>query len=110
VQVFVNGKHIGIIAPRYGGGRVFGQFDVTQLVRDHSTLVVALRFTSSDVPSGPVFLTSKPIQDFPTEDPLLNARRYDHFDFIDWAVADSVGSMLRQVRTIDPDCPITEPS
>jgi hypothetical protein len=106
VQVFADGKRLGVLASRFHTGRVFGQFDVTRMVHDNPTLVVALRFGANDVPSGPVFLTSKPIQDFPTDDPLLNARRYDHFDFMDWAVADSVRSTLLQIRTIDPDRPI----
>ncbi len=106
VQVFVDGKRIGQIAPRFHTGKVFGQFDVTQLVHDNPTLAVALRFGANDIPCGPVFLTSKPLQDFPTEDPLLNARRFDLFDFMDWAVSDSVGSTLRQIRSIDPDRPI----
>jgi hypothetical protein len=106
VHVFVNGKRLGVLAPRFFTGRIFGQFEVTQMVHDSPKLVVALRFGSNDIPSGPMFLTSKAIQDFPTEDPILNARRYDHFDFIDWAVADSVGSMLKQIRTVDPDRPI----
>jgi hypothetical protein len=106
VQVFANGKRLGILAPRFHTGRIFGQFDVTDLVRASPNLTIALRFDSNDVPNGPVFLTSKALEDFPTNDPLLNARRYDHFDFIDWAVADSVGEMLREVRTVDPDRPI----
>jgi hypothetical protein len=106
VQVFVDGKRLGILAPRFHTGRIFGQFDVTDLVRANPSLTVALRFDSNDMPNGPVFLTSKALEDFPTGDPLLNARRYDHFDFIDWAVADSVGDMLREVRTVDPDRPI----
>ena len=106
VQVYANGKRLGVMVPRFHTGRIFGQFDVTQMVRDHQTLTVALRFASNDMPNGPVFLTAKPLEDFPTGDPLLNARRYDHFDFIDWAVADSVGQMLREVRAVDPDRPI----
>ena len=106
VQVFVDGKRLGILEPRFHTGKIFGQFDVTQLARGNPTLTVALRFESNDMPNGPVFFTDKPLEDFPTSDPLLNARRYDHFDFIDWAVADSVGSMLRQDREIDPDRPI----
>ena len=106
VQVFADGKRLGVLAPRFHTAKIFGQFDVTQLVRGNPKLTVTLRLGANDLPSGPVFLTSKPIQDFPTDDPLLNARRYDHFDFIDWAVADSVGSTLRQIRTIDPDRPI----
>jgi hypothetical protein len=106
VQVFVDGKRLGILEPRFFTGKIFGQFDVTQLVRANPSLTVALRFQSNDMPNGPVFLTDKPLEDFPTSDPLLNARRYDHFDFIDWAVADSVGSMLKQDRGIDPDRPI----
>lgn len=106
VQVFIDGKRFGILTPRFHTGRVFGQFDVTDLVRANPKLIVALRFDSNDMPNGPVFLTSKALEDFPTHDPLLNARRYDHFDFIDWAVADSVGQMLREVRAVDPDRPI----
>jgi hypothetical protein len=103
VQVFLDGKRLGILAPRFHTGRIFGQFDVTAQVRANPQLTVALRFESNDLPNGPVFLTDKPLEDFPTSDPLLNARRYDHFDFIDWAVADSVGTMLREDRGVDPD-------
>jgi hypothetical protein len=106
VQVFVDGRRLGILEPRFHTGKIFGQFDVTQAVRANPTLTVALCFNANDMPNGPVFLTDKPLEDFPTSDPLLNARRYDHFDFIDWAVADSVGSMLKKVRAIDPDRPI----
>ena len=106
VQVYVDGKRLGTLGPRFHTAHVFGQFDVTQQVRANSKLCVALRFESNDMPNGPVFLTDKALEDFPTHDPLLNARRYDHFDFIDWAVADSVGDMLKQIRTIDPDRPI----
>jgi len=106
VQVFVNGQRVGSIDPRYHTGRVFGQFDVSEFLKKSPDLLVALRFTGRDLPAGPVFLTDKPLQDFPTDDPKLNARRYDHMDFIDWAVADSVKQMLRRIRAIEPDRPL----
>lgn len=106
VQVFVNGQRVGSLDPRYHTGRVFGQFDVSEFLKKSPDLLVALRFTGRDLPSGPVFLTDKPLQDFPTDDPKLNARRYDHMDFMDWAVADSVKQMLRRIRSIEPDRPL----
>ena len=106
VQVFLNGKLVGQIDPRVRTLPVIGQFDVTDIVRAQPNLTLALRFAAGDAPNGPVFLTSKRMEDFPTSDPYLNARRFDHLDFVDWAVADSVRTSLLAIRAVDPDRPI----
>ncbi|HEY3416855.1 MAG TPA: hypothetical protein VGM23_08230, partial [Armatimonadota bacterium] len=104
-QVFVNGHRAGAVDPRNRNAHAFGQYDVTNEVQTGS-LTVALRLSGREAPYGPVFLTTKKLQDFPTDDPKVNARRADQFDFIDWAVADSVRTTLREIRSIDPDRPI----
>jgi hypothetical protein len=106
VQVFLNGKRLGTLEPRFHTANVIGQFDVTGLVRERPDITVALRFAAGDTPNGPVFLTAQEMVDFPTADPQLNARRFDHEDYIEWAVADTVRSTLLAIRSIDPDRPI----
>ena len=106
VQVFLNGKLVGQLDPRFRTLPVMGQFDVTDIVRAQPNLTVVLRFAAGDAPNGPVFLTSKRMEDFPTSDPLLNARRFDHMDYVDWAAADTVRTTLLAIRAVDPDRPI----
>ena len=69
-------------------------------------MTIALRFAANDCPMGPIFLTPRKAEDFPTADPQVNARRWDHMEFIDWAVAQAVGSTLATLRSVDPDRPI----
>ncbi len=106
VQVYLNGAPLGALDPRFHTANTFGQFEVGDELRKHPDAVVALRFAAGDTPNGPVFLTAKPLEDFPTSDPRVNARRYDQMDYVDWAVADSVESTLRGIRAIEPDRPI----
>jgi len=105
VQVFVNGTPVGAADPRHVAW-VWGQFDVTDEVQRGRPITVALRFSAGDCPQGPIFLTPKKAEDFPTTDPLVNARRWDHMEFIDWAVAQTVASTLATLRSVDPDRPI----
>ena len=106
VQVFLNGTLLGAIDPRFGTSHVAGQFDVTDAVRANPVITLALRFAIGDAPSGPVFLTPKAMEDFPTGDPQLNARRFDHMDYVNWAAADTVRTTLLGIRSIDPNRPI----
>ena len=106
VQVFVNGTPLGAADPRFHTAWVWGQFDITDEVRRGGPVTVALRFAAGDCPMGPIFLTPRRADDFPTADPLVNARRWDHMEFIDWAVAQTVASTLRTLRSVDPDRPI----
>jgi hypothetical protein len=106
VQVFLNGKPLGALDPHFHTAKTFGQFDITEEAAKGVPLTFVLRFASKDCPSGPIFLTSKKIQDFPTSDPLVNARRWDHMEFVDWAIAQAVGTTLDMIRSVDPDRPI----
>ncbi|HEY3331065.1 MAG TPA: LamG-like jellyroll fold domain-containing protein [Capsulimonadaceae bacterium] len=106
VQVFINGRPAGSLDPRFHTAHTWGQFDVTDDVAKNATLTLALKFAGGDEPNGPVFLTSKKVEDFPTSDPILNARRWDHLEFVDWASAQGVGSTLSTIRSIDPNRPI----
>lgn len=106
VQVFVNGSPLGAADPRFHTAWTWGQFDVTDEVKRGGPMTIALRFAANDCPMGPIFLTSRKADDFPTADPLVNARRWDHMEFIDWAVAQTVGSTLATLRSVDPDRPI----
>ena len=106
VSVFVNGKLLGSLNPNPHTPNTYGQFDVTDLVAMSPAITVALRFTAGDAPNGPIFLTSKPLEDFPTSDPLVNARRWDLTEFIDWDAAQGVDSTLAAIRTVDADRPI----
>ena len=72
----------------------WGQFDVTDEVKRGGPMTIALRFAAGDCPQGPIFLTPRRAEDFPTADPQVNARRWDHMEFIDWAVAQTVASTL----------------
>jgi hypothetical protein len=69
-------------------------------------MTIALRFAARDCPMGPVFLTPRKAEDFPTSDPRVNALRWDHMEFIDWAVAQTVAGTLATLRSVDPDRPI----
>jgi hypothetical protein len=106
VQVFLNGRPLGSLDPHFHTANTYGQFDITADVAKSRTLTVALRFAGGDAPNGPIFLTPKPLESFPTADPLLNARRWDHMEYIDWATAQGVGSTLRAIRAVEPDRPI----
>lgn len=106
VQVFVNGHLLGSLDPRFHTARTCGQFDVTREIGKSQTLSITLRLASGDAPNGPIFLTTKKLEPFPTSDPHLNARRWDHMEFIDWDAAQGVDSTLKTVRSIDPDRPI----
>jgi hypothetical protein len=106
VQVFVNGTPLDAADPRYRGAWVWGQFDLTDEARRSRSLTVALRFAAGDCPKGPVFLTPRKAEDFPTADPRLNARRWDHMEFIDWALAQTVATTLATLRSVDPDRPL----
>jgi hypothetical protein len=106
VSVFVNGKLLGSLNPNPHTPNTYGQFDVTDLVARNPAITVALRFTAGDAPNGPIFLTSKPLENFPTSDPQVNARRWDLMEFIDWDAAQGVNSTLAAIRTVDPDRPI----
>ena len=106
VQVFLNGKPLGALDPRFHTAKTFGQFDISEEVAKGGSLTFVLRLASKDCPYGPIFLTSKKLEDFPTSDPLVNARRWDHMEFVDWVVAQSVGTTLDMIRSVDPDRPI----
>ncbi|MFZ2654588.1 MAG: LamG-like jellyroll fold domain-containing protein [Victivallales bacterium] len=107
VQVFVNGRRMGSIEPHVWTLRTYGQFDVTDVVTADGELTVALRMSGAgSAPFGPIFLTSRKMQDFPTDDPCVNARRFDHFDFIDWAAADAVRMTILNLRSVDADRPV----
>jgi len=111
IEVFVNGQLLGTTVPYLRNGQNYGQFDITGYLAKSRSLTVALRLTvtgGSDygAPSGPIFLTSKPIEDYPTSDPLINAQRWDISEFVDWATSQGVGSTLSAIRSVDPDRPI----
>jgi hypothetical protein len=106
VSVFVNGKLLGSLNPNPHTPNTYGQFDITELVVKGHSITVALRFTAGDAPNGPIFLTSKPLEDFPTSDPQVNARRWDLTEFIDWDAAQGVNSTLAAIRTVEADRPI----
>jgi hypothetical protein len=106
VTVFVNGKLLGSLNPNPHTHNTYGQFDVTDLLAKSPAMTVALRFSAGDAPNGPIFLTSKPLEDFPTSDPLVNARRWDITEFIDWDAAQGVDSTLAAIRSVDADRPI----
>jgi hypothetical protein len=106
VQVFLNGRPLGSLDPRFHTALTWGQFDITDELAKSHTLTVVLRFASGDAPNGPIFLTPKKLEEFPTSDPLLNARRWDQMEFVDWDTAQGVASSLRAVRSVDPDRPI----
>jgi hypothetical protein len=106
VQVFLNGQLLGSLDPRFHTAHTFGQFDITDTVAQNPKLTIALRFTGGDAPNGPVFLTSKPLEEFPTSDPLLNARRCDAMEFVDWCAAQGVASTLSALRSVDANRPI----
>jgi len=106
VTVFVNGKLLGSLNPNPHTQNTYGQFDITDLVAKSPAITVALRFAAGDAPNGPIFLTSKPLEDFPTSDPLINARRWDITEFIDWDAAQGVNSTLAALRSVDADRPI----
>jgi len=108
-EVFVDGQLLGTVAPHIRTDLTYGQFDITNYLARSRTLSVTLRVLATGgggAPNGPVFLTSKPIEDFPTSDPLVNARRWDASEYEDWATAQGVGSTLSAVRSVDPDRPI----
>jgi hypothetical protein len=105
-QVFVNGVLAGTIAPRVHTALCAGQVDVTGAAAPGQRLTVALRLATGDAPIGPVFLTGRALEDFPTSDALLNARRFDHQEFVDWAMAQAMGTTLATLRSLDPDRPI----
>ena len=106
VQVFLNGRPLGSLDRNYFTSKTFGQFDITADVAKSRTLTVTMRFVAGDTPNGPVFLTSKQMEDFPTSDPLLNAWRWDHMEFVDWAAAQGVSTTLSAIRSVDPDRPL----
>ncbi|HEY3418312.1 MAG TPA: beta-galactosidase trimerization domain-containing protein, partial [Armatimonadota bacterium] len=106
VQVFLNGKPLGALDPHFHTAQTYGQFDITDEVAKTRTLTVTLRLAANDAPNGPIFLTSKPIENFPTSDPLVNARRWDQLEFVDWATAQGVGATLSAIRSVEPDRPI----
>lgn len=105
-QVYVDGVLVGTLAPRVHTAPSIGQFEVGDALRADRRLTVALRLASGDAPVGPVFLTDRPMEDFPTADPLLNARRFDHQEFVDWAIAQAMGGTLATLRSLDADRPI----
>jgi hypothetical protein len=106
VQVFLNGRPLGSLDPRFHTAKTWGQFDITDELAKTRTLTITLRFAANDAPNGPIFLTSKKAEEFPTSDPLINARRWDQLEFVDWDVAQGVASTLRGIRSVDPDRPI----
>ena len=106
VQVFINGQVRVALDPRFDAHYNYGQFDITDAVANNPALTIALRFAGGDAPNGPIFLTSKEIEDFPTSDPLLNARRWDIMEFVDWSAAQGVVSTLSAVRSVEPERPI----
>ncbi|MFH1858594.1 MAG: LamG-like jellyroll fold domain-containing protein [Candidatus Omnitrophota bacterium] len=103
-QVFINGQPAGSLDPNFHTARTYGQFDITDLVKAGKPISVVLRLT--DVPNGPIFVTSKKLESFPTSDPLANARRWDHTEFVDWQLAEGVASTLAAIRSVEPDRPI----
>lgn len=105
-QVFVNGTLVGTLAPRVHTAQSIGQFDIGPATHGRAQVTVALRLASGDVPLGPVFITDRVMEDFPTSDPLLNARRFDHLEFTDWAIAQTMGTTLATLRSLDADRPI----
>ncbi|MHB9024087.1 MAG: LamG domain-containing protein [Armatimonadota bacterium] len=106
VQVFLNGRPLGSLDPHFHTALTYGQYDITDEVAKTNKLTVTLRFAAGDTPNGPIFLTPKKIEGFPTSNPLVNARRWDQLEFVDWATAQGVASTLRAIRAVEPDRPI----
>jgi hypothetical protein len=106
VQVFVNGTPLGAIDPRFHTAWTWGQFDITDEVRKGGSITLALRYAAHDCPQGPIFLTPRKAEDFPTADSRVNALRWDHMEFVDWALAQATATTLDTLRSVDPDRPI----
>jgi hypothetical protein len=79
----------------------YAQFHVTSFLKPGTNLLAL--HTQYGFPRGPVFLTLKNAEEYPTSDPALNARWYDTRQWVASDVARSNARDMTYLRGADPD-------
>jgi hypothetical protein len=100
--VYLNGQKLGDVT--FGYGLEWKQFDVTSIAKPGANLLAV--HSQFGVMRGPVFLTLKKVEAYPTSDPTLNARWYDTRE---WTASDVARGNARDItflRSTDPDRPV----
>lgn len=101
-RVWVNGQEVANLW-RQPGADIVGQLDVTALIRPGANTVVYLPAQASVGVGGPVFLTSRPREEFPFADAGVSARFRDWHEYINWCVMDKMEQTFKAIRSADPD-------
>ncbi|HEY3396669.1 MAG TPA: hypothetical protein VGM19_03320 [Armatimonadota bacterium] len=99
--VYVNGQKIGEIRMRDWYHQDNGWFEATAALKPAGN-VLALLLPDGPLP-GPVFLTPQPVEDFPTSDPQLNARKADYQDWVTYTIGTAMRRTCSYIRSVDPD-------
>jgi hypothetical protein len=100
--IYLNGKKLASLT--FGYGLEWGQYDVTSLLKPGANLLAV--HSQFGVMRGPIFLTQKKAEQFPTSDPTLNARWYDTREWVADDVARGNARNITYMRHVDPDRPI----
>lgn len=100
--IFLNGRKLGDLT--FGYGLESGQYDVTSILKPGDNLLAV--HSQFGVMRGPVFLTQKKREEFPTSDPTLNARWYDTREWAADDVARGNARDMAYMRSVDPERPI----
>ncbi len=100
--VYLNGKKLGEIT--FGYGLEWAQFDVSSALKPGANLLAV--HSTFGVMRGPVFLTLKKVEKYPTSDPTLNARWYDIHEWVADDVARGNARDITFLRGADPERPV----
>jgi hypothetical protein len=100
--IYLNGAKIMDLS--FGHGAEWGQLDVATTLKAGSNVLAI--YSPQGAVRGPRFLTPKKAEEFPTSDPLLNARLYDVREWVTDCVARANARSMEYIRGVDTVRPI----
>ncbi|HEY3333203.1 MAG TPA: hypothetical protein VGK19_24425 [Capsulimonadaceae bacterium] len=101
--VYLNGTKVGELRMRDWHEPEYMQFDVTSAIKPTGNVLSIM--TTQGSFAGPLFLTTKPMEDFPTSDPQINLQKVDLHDWVAYAIGTSMRRSMQYLRTIAPNQP-----
>jgi hypothetical protein len=100
--IYLNGQKLKDLTIGYG--EEWGQIEINKVLKKGVNTISA--FLPKGYIGGPVFLSTNKMEDFPTTDLGLNARRYDVREWVADSCARANKRYLEYMRGIDPNRPI----
>ncbi len=100
--IYLNGQKLASLT--FGYGLEWGQYDVTSILKPGANVLAV--HSQYGMMRGPVFLTQKKAEKFPTSDPTLNARWYDTREWLAEDVARGNARDITYMRSAQPEIPL----